>query len=117
MHADAAPVGCRSYYVEMSGGVQDWLKRPEELKQRVLADLKKARVLSERDEILFMELCEIPYAYVVFDENYEPCRKLILDWLAQHGTTSGGRWGGWNYGGMEDALLEGKAAAKYGAPG
>ena len=117
VHADAAPVGCRSYYVEMSGGVQDWLKRPEELKQRVLADLKKARVLSERDEILFMELCEIPYAYVVFDENYEPCRKLILDWLAQHGTTSGGRWGGWNYGGMEDALLEGKAAAKYGAPG
>ena len=23
-----------------------------------------------------------------------------------------GRWGGWNYGGMEDALLEGQAAAQ-----
>lgn len=112
VHADAAPPGCRSYYVEMSGGVEDWLKRPEALKQRVLADLKKAHVLSERDEILFMELCDIPYAYVVFDENYERCRGLILDWLAQQGVTSGGRWGGWNYGGMEDAMLEGKAAAK-----
>jgi protoporphyrinogen oxidase len=112
VHADAAPPGCRSYYVEMSGGVADWLKRPEELKQRVLADLQRARVLSARDEILFMELCDIPYAYVVFDEHYEPCRKLILDWLAQQGVTSGGRWGGWNYGGMEDAMLEGKAAAE-----
>jgi protoporphyrinogen oxidase len=112
VHADAAPSGCRSYYVEMSGGVEDWLQRPEELKQRVLADLIKARVLSGRDEVLFMELCDIPCAYVVFDENYERCRGQILGWLAQQGVTSGGRWGGWNYGGMEDAMLEGKAAAQ-----
>ena len=111
VHADAAPPGCRSYYVEMSGGVEDWLKRPEELKQRVLADLKKARVIAEGDEVLFMELCDIPYAYVVFDEHYEKSRGRILDWLAQQNAVSCGRWGGWNYGGMEDALLEGKAAA------
>ena len=112
VHADAAPPGCRSYYVEMSGGVEDLLKRPGELKQRVLADLKKARVLSERDEILFMELCDIPHAYVIFDSHYELSRGAVLDWLAQHGATSGGRWGGWNYGGMEDALLEGKGSAE-----
>ena len=112
VHASSAPPGCRSYYVEMSGGVADWLKRPEELKQRVLADLKKARVISDKDEILFMELCDIPYAYVVFDEHYEPCRKQILDWLSEQRVLSHGRWGGWNYGGMEDAMLEGKAAAE-----
>lgn len=112
VHAESAPEGCRSYYVEMSGGVQEWLKRPEELKKRVIADLIKAKVLSDRDEVLFMELCNIPHAYVVFDENYERCRTLIVEWLAQHGVATGGRWGGWNYGGMEDALLEGKAAAE-----
>ena len=96
----------------MSGGVEDWLKRPEELKQRVLADLKKARVLSERDEILFMELCDIPHAYVIFDSHYELSRGAVLDWLGRQGATSGGRWGGWNYGGMEDAMLEGKVAAE-----
>ncbi len=111
VHASSAPPGCRSYYVEMSGGADAWLKRPEDLKHRVLSDLKKTRVLSDRDEILFMELCDIPFAYVVFDENYEVCRKQILDWLAAQGVQSRGRWGGWNYGGMEDALLEGKAAA------
>src|SRR5439155_16204229 len=61
VHADAAPPGCRSYYVEMSGGAQHLLSQPEQLKQRVLADLRRARVLSEQDEILFMELCQIPF--------------------------------------------------------
>jgi len=112
VHADAAPPGCRSYYVEMSGGAADWLKRPEELKQRVLADLRKARILSADDEILFMELCQIPFAYVIFDQNYERSRQVIFDFLAGQGIATAGRWGGWNYGGMEDAMLEGKAAAE-----
>ena len=113
VHASSAPAGCRSYYVELSGGdAKELIQRPEELKPRVIADLKRAKVLSEDDEILFMELCNIPHAYVVFDENYEPCRNKILSYLATNDATSGGRWGGWNYGGMEDALLEGKAAAE-----
>jgi protoporphyrinogen oxidase len=112
VHASSAPAGCRSYYVEMSGGdAPELLAQPEQLKARVLADLKRARVLSEKDEVLFMELCQIPHAYVIYDPHYEPCRKQILDYLAQNATQSGGRWGGWNYGGMEDALLEGRQAA------
>jgi protoporphyrinogen oxidase len=113
VHASSAPKGCRSYYVELSGGdAIELLKHPEQLKLRVIADLKRACVLSEADEILFMELCNIPHAYVIFDQHYEPSRKQILDYLAAQGASSGGRWGGWNYGGMEDALLEGKAAAE-----
>jgi UDP-galactopyranose mutase len=111
VHADAAPPGCRSYYVEMSGGAEELLKRPAELKKRVVADLKKARVLAEDDEILFMELCELPFAYVIFDQNYERCRQTIFDFLAGQNALTGGRWGGWGYGGMEDAMLDGKAAA------
>ncbi len=112
VHAGAAPPGCRSYYVEMSGGAAELLKKPKELQQRVLADLRKARILSDQDEVLFMELCEIPYAYVIFDQNYERCRKVLFDYLASQGILTAGRWGGWGYGGMEDALLDGKAAAE-----
>ena len=112
VHASSAPAGCRSYYVEMSGGdAVELLKQPELLKPRVLADLKRAHVLSDADEVLFMEPASIPHAYVIYDPDYEPCRGRILDYLAQNGAQSGGRWGGWNYGGMEDAMLEGKAAA------
>jgi protoporphyrinogen oxidase len=112
VHPGTAPPGCRSYYIEMSGGAADLLKEPERLKRRVVHDLQRARILSERDEILFMELCEIPFAYVIFDQNYERCRQIILDYLAGQGILSRGRWGGWGYGGMEDALLDGKAAAE-----
>jgi protoporphyrinogen oxidase len=112
VHADAAPPGCRSYYVEMSGGDAVELRsRPDALRARVLADLKRARVLAEADEVLFMELCHIPHAYVIYDEQYDRSRKTVLDYLSEHDIQSAGRWGGWNYGGMEDALLEGRAAA------
>jgi protoporphyrinogen oxidase len=112
VHAAAAPPGCRSYYVEMSGGVEPWLSQPAELRARVLEDLKKAEILSAEDEVLFMELCKIPHAYVLFDSNYLACRQLVVAALEAHGVFTAGRWGGWNYGGMEDALLEGKANAE-----
>jgi len=111
VHRDAAPAGCRSYYVEMSGGVGEWLKRPEELKNRVLADLKRAQVLAEDDVLEFMELRSIPHAYVIFDSHYEQARQTVVDFLASHHVQTHGRWGGWNYGGMEDAMIEGKVAA------
>ncbi len=112
VHLGTVPPGCRSYYVEISGGAADLLKQPEQLKRRVLSDLQKARVLSDRDEVLFMELCEIPFAYVIFDHNYKQCRQVILDYLADQGVLSCGRWGGWGYGGMEDAMLDGKTSAE-----
>jgi len=112
VHPAAAPAGCRSYYVEMSGGVETWLKKPAELRDRVVQDLKKAEILGPEDEVLFAELCKIPHAYVLFDSNYLSCRQQVVDALASHGVCTAGRWGGWNYGGMEDALLEGRANAK-----
>ena len=112
VHPSAAPEGCRSYYVEMSGGVEAWLKKPAELRTRMLEDLKKAEILGPKDEVLFTELCKIPHAYVLFDGNYLASRQQVVDSLSAHGVFTAGRWGGWNYGGMEDALLEGKAVAE-----
>jgi protoporphyrinogen oxidase len=113
VHRAAAPPGCRSYYIEMSGGITELLEHLDELRSRVLADLTRAEVLAEDDKVLFMEFCVIPYAYVIFDELYETSRRTVLDWLATKDVLTCGRWGGWNYGGMEDAMLEGKAAAQY----
>lgn len=111
VHAAMAPEGCRSYYVEISGGFEPYRDRIDELKARVHQDLLAGGILADDDEVLFMDLCEIPHAYVCFDSNYEETRSAILEILEQHDVQSCGRWGGWNYGGMEDALLEGRAAA------
>ena len=112
VHKALAPDGCRSYYVEISGGFEEFRDRPEELRQRVREDLVRGKILSEKDEILMMDLCTIPHAYVVFDSHYEECRTEVLGALARFSVNSCGRWGGWNYGGMEDAMLEGIQAAK-----
>jgi protoporphyrinogen oxidase len=112
VHRALAPEGCRSYYVEISGGFDAYHDRPEELRKRVIRDLIRGRILSENDEVLLMDLCKIPHAYVVFDREYEAARQEVLDGLASFSIRSCGRWGGWNYGGMEDAMLEGIHAAE-----
>ncbi len=111
VHPELAPDGCRSYYVEISGGYDEFRNNLDGLKKRVIEDLIKGSTLSADDEILFMDLCEIPHAYVIFDSSYEAARSTVLDSLAAHDVQSCGRWGGWNYGGMEDALIEGRGAA------
>ena len=54
----------------------------------------KAKVLAAEDEIIFMELRQIPFAYVIFDHHYERCRKLLMDFLATQDIFTAGRWGG-----------------------
>lgn len=51
---------------------------------------------------------DFPTAYVVMDRKYPGARKTALRWLAARNILSIGRFGGWVYGGMEDALIEGR---------
>lgn len=62
---------------------------------------------------------DFPVAYVVMDRRYPAARQAALRWLAERNILSIGRFGGWVYGGMEDALIEGRNTgeliAAYGA--
>jgi protoporphyrinogen oxidase len=111
VHRSSAPEGCRSYYVEMSGLSEAELADVEGLKRRVLDGMTTIGILASDDELLFAELATIPHAYVIFDQNYERARAHVLGCLRDHSILCGGRWGGWGYGGMEDAMLDGKDAA------
>lgn len=113
VHKDAAPEDCRSYYAEMSGLSPEQLADVEGLKAKVLEGLKRLGIIDPgKDDILFMELSSIPEAYVLFDRNYQESREIVLGFLEGNAIQSKGRWGGWNYGGMEDAMLEGREAAR-----
>jgi protoporphyrinogen oxidase len=104
-----APEGCRSFYVEFShrGPVDG-----EGLCRDAVSGLRAAGLVGGGDEILFTFARTLPYAYVVFDREREPARTAILRWLASRGVTSVGRFGGWTYGSMEDALKDGRGAAR-----
>jgi protoporphyrinogen oxidase len=103
-----APPGHRSYYVELGTvGEVD----PKSLEQPMIEGLRKVGLIEDEDQLVFVIPNVLDPAYVLFDENYTECRKLILDWLESIGVISVGRYGRWQYNAMEDALLEGKEAA------
>ena len=63
--------------------------------------------LHDDAEVEVEEVRHIRYGYVVFDRHYFPARDAILPWLLERGVHSLGRYGGWVYSSMEDALMDG----------
>ncbi len=57
-------------------------------------------------------MVDIKYAYVVFDRHYRAATDAIRGWLEARGIINIGRYGGWEYSSMEDAILAGKRTAE-----
>jgi protoporphyrinogen oxidase len=70
------------------------------------------KILSRAEDIRFAELRRIDHAYVIFDHHYYESLEAIRPFLLEHRIVSAGRYGGWNYSSMEDALMFGREAAK-----
>lgn len=103
-----APPGHRSYYVELGHyGEVD----PSRFEQPVIDGLRKLGIVDDASEVLFMIPNVLSPAYVLFDQHYEAARQTLLDWVEAQRVITMGRYGRWQYNAMEDALLEGKAAA------
>ncbi|MCC7384002.1 MAG: NAD(P)-binding protein [Deltaproteobacteria bacterium] len=104
-----APAGHRCYYVEFGHyGEVD----PKRFEQPLLDGLRRAGLITDEDQLVFVIPNVLSPAYVLFDDQYQVARRTILDWLASQSVVSVGRYGRWQYNAMEDALLEGKEAAE-----
>jgi protoporphyrinogen oxidase len=109
--SNLAPPFCSSVYAEVSylpGGPFS----KTEMVERVYAGLEKSGFLKGRDSIVVDNVVEIPYAYVIHDTFRHTNLPRIFDFLSSHGIYSVGRFGGWTYSSMEDALLQGKEVAE-----
>lgn len=51
-------------------------------------------------------------AYVICDKNWNESRKFLLNWLEERDIFSGGRYGGWEYSAMDDAIEWGERLAE-----
>jgi len=105
---DLAPPGTGSLYVELAERSEPNLA---ELMPRVTAALVEMGVLDDARHVRFARVRRIDYAYVIFDHAYYGALETIRPFLAEARILSTGRYGGWQYGAMEDALREGAEAA------
>jgi protoporphyrinogen oxidase len=73
--------------------------------------LAAAGAINGVDDILFAELKELKYAYVVFDDNYYSSVEKIIRYMESHDVFPRGRYGSWIYNAMEDSILAGRDVA------
>jgi protoporphyrinogen oxidase len=105
--------GTSSIYVEIAckpGEVTPGRKK--KLITRVKEKLIKEGILKTEDEILVSYSIPIRYAYVIYDRNRDRNLELIQDYLREKNIFSVGRYGGWKYSTMEEAILEGREVAE-----
>ncbi|MFI5306889.1 MAG: protoporphyrinogen/coproporphyrinogen oxidase [Polyangiales bacterium] len=106
--ADMAPPGKSNLYVELASREPPVL---DTLLPEVARALVEMRIIGRESDIRFAELRRIDHAYVVFDRHYYDALAAIVPFLTEHRIISCGRYGGWNYSSMEDALIAGRDAA------
>ncbi|HQP33601.1 MAG TPA: FAD-dependent oxidoreductase [Polyangiaceae bacterium] len=107
--AALAPEGKSCLYVELADRREPDLLT---LLPDVAAALVEMQFIQRPDQILFARKRRIDYAYVVFDHDYFESVATVQSFLRDHHVLSTGRYGGWNYSSMEDALLFGRDAAR-----
>jgi protoporphyrinogen oxidase len=105
------PLGTSSIYVEIACRPGEIIPEREVI-AKAREDLIKAGILQREDEILVTQYITIPYAYVIYDRKRDRNLEIVQDYLKQKSIYSVGRYGGWKYSTMEDAILEGRDVAE-----
>jgi protoporphyrinogen oxidase len=103
-----APPGCSSLYVELSSRKELTF---EEILGSVVPGLVEMGIIRDSRDIEFGRLRRLRHAYVVFDRDHASAVETIEDFLGENRIVSCGRYGGWNYSSMEDAIRFGMLAA------
>ena len=106
-----APKGCSTIYTEYSY-LPDEKINQDEVNPLIHNDLRSIGLLHDGVKIIDETAIDLQHSYVVHDQFRMENLPSIMAWLKQHDIISTGRWGAWEYGGMEDALWQGYQAAQ-----
>jgi len=108
---DAAPAGCGSLYAEASH-IPGKLPDADFLVEAVMRSLKENGIIGDGTKIAARLDLTIPCAYVFHDLYRAVNLELVLEGLRKVGILSVGRYGAWEYSGMQEAVEGGLAAAR-----
>lgn len=106
-----APPGHSAIWVERSYN-DDRPLDADAIRDASIDGLKRMGWLHDESEIAVEQQLRIPEAYVVYDHHHAAATATIHAWLNAQGIISTGRYGQWNYSSMEDAIIDGRRAAR-----
>jgi protoporphyrinogen oxidase len=107
--SEMAPPGKSNLYVELA------TREPPDFDatlRDVARGLIEMGVIESPSRIAFARLRRLDHAYVIYDHEHESALATIRPFLESMRVISTGRYGGWNYSSMEDALLFGREAVE-----
>ncbi|MGZ3426844.1 MAG: protoporphyrinogen/coproporphyrinogen oxidase, partial [Polyangia bacterium] len=90
-----APPGRGSLYVELSD--RGPMPRVDDVMPDVAQALAAAGAINGADDVLFAEIKELKYAYVVFDDNYYSSVGTLINYFESNDVFPRGRYGSWIY--------------------
>lgn len=109
------PMGHSSISVEIAYGNNNPLPgngKKQEIIKIVMADLKKANLLKEDDEIVYLDTYDIKYGYVIYDKNRRPAIKEVHEFVKKYDIIPTGRYGLWAYLWSDEAMMSGKLSSE-----
>jgi protoporphyrinogen oxidase len=109
-----APKGDSSCYVELSfvDGQLPPAEKIKKIEEKVIDQLKKVGVIPQEAEIKEILTLPMKTAYVIYDKNWKESRNYLMNYLEDKSIFTGGRYGGWEYSTMEEAIEWGKTLAQ-----
>lgn len=103
-----APPRMTSFYVEMAYQ-KSWKIDKIEARDEAVADLVRMGFLPRKSDVVTARVMDVECAYVIYDRHWAKSRRLILDFLESKDVLSLGRYGSWEYSGMEEAYQQGRS--------
>jgi protoporphyrinogen oxidase len=104
----SAPAGMSSVFTEVSynGAI------PKGIDAKIIKGLLDMGIIANRKDIVLKHPMVLKDAYVIYDKERETVVPQMRKRLESFGVYTAGRWGSWEYGSMEDAIIEGFGAAE-----
>jgi protoporphyrinogen oxidase len=109
-----APPGAGSIQAELyfSKKYKPLDRRPEELIEPTIRDLRRCGLVRDSDRIVFSNVVVAKYANVIFDLERAEALALVHGYLDDLGIRYCGRYGEWGYHWTDEAYLSGEKAAE-----
>lgn len=84
----------------------------DELTSRCIEDCRRVGIIGMDDRVRTAVQCDLPYAYVIYDQGRAELVAKVRAWLAQYDILLAGRYSEWEYYNSDHAFLAGRKAAE-----